>query len=98
MSIVFVEYAIKPAFRDSFLIYMQEWQRREGRLELLEGTDQEGLFVEIWHGITYEEYISLKYERLHGSENASHQAHWDEWINGGLRKLHIWHFTKVTSS
>ncbi len=31
MSKVFVEYAIKPAFRDSFLIYMQEWQRREGR-------------------------------------------------------------------
>ena len=36
---VFVEYAIKPAFRDSFIIYMQEWQRREGRFELLEGTD-----------------------------------------------------------
>lgn len=92
---VFVEYAIKPAFRDSFLIYMQEWQRREGRLELLEGTDQAGLFVEIWKNVTYEEYLSLKEERLQGTENASHQAVWEEWIEGGLSKLHMWHFTEV---
>ena len=37
MSKVFVEYAIKPAFRDSFLIYMQEWQRREGRFGAIGG-------------------------------------------------------------
>jgi hypothetical protein len=98
MSKVFVEYAIKPAFRDSFLIYMQEWLRREGRFELLEGTDQEGLFVEIWKEVSYEEYLSLKQERLHGTENASQQAMWEEWIEGGLRKLHMWHFTEVTSS
>ncbi|MCY9667887.1 hypothetical protein M5X11_23690 [Paenibacillus alginolyticus] len=98
MSKVFVEYAIKPAFRESFLIYMQEWKRREGRLELLEGTDQEGLFVEIWKDVTYEEYLTLKQERLHGTEDASHQALWEEWIEGGLRKLHMWHFTEVTSS
>lgn len=98
---VFVEYAIKPAFRDSFLIYMQEWQRREGRFELLEGTDQAGLFVEIWKEVTYEEYTALKQERLHRSENESNstgQTAWEEWIEGGLRKLHMWHFTEVTSS
>ena len=60
MSKVFVEYAIKPAYRASFLIYMQGIQRREGRLELLEGTDQEGLYVEIWKDVTYEDY--LEYE------------------------------------
>ncbi|SDO45714.1 hypothetical protein SAMN04487897_114113 [Paenibacillus sp. yr247] len=98
MSKVFVEYAIKSTYRESFLIYMQQWQRREGRLELLEGTDQCGLFVEIWNGVTYEEYISLKQDRLHGSVSASHQAAWEDWIEGGLRKLHIWHFSQVTST
>ncbi|MDR6881610.1 hypothetical protein [Bacillus sp. 3255] len=93
MSIVFVEYAIKAEFREPFLIYMQEWQGREGRLEVLEGTDQPGLFVEIWKGIHHEEYIVMKEERLKGP--GDEQAPWDAWIEGGLRKLHMWHFSPV---
>ncbi|NOU99693.1 hypothetical protein [Paenibacillus planticolens] len=93
MSKVFVEYTIKPDFRDSFLIYMQEWQQREGRLELLQGTDQPGLFVEVWNEMTYEEYTALKEKRLTGS--GEDQGTWDEWIEGGLRKLHMWHFSPI---
>lgn len=96
MSKVFVEYAIKPDFRDSFLIYMQEWQRREGRLELLQGTDQPGLFVEVWNEVTYEEYTAMKEERLNRSEQAGGgQALWEVWVEGGLRKLHMWHFSSI---
>jgi hypothetical protein len=99
MSKVFVEYVIKSVYRDSFLIYMQEWQRREGRLQLLEGTNQAGLFVEIWNEVTYEEYTSLKAERLQGCVSVtSRQAEWEEWIEGGLRKLHMWHFSDVIIS
>ncbi|MBD0383476.1 hypothetical protein [Paenibacillus sedimenti] len=93
---VFVEYAIKPEERESYLIYMQELRKREGRLELLEGTDQPGLFVEIWDGIAYEEYESLKQERFQSADNAEGQALWEQWIEGGMRKLHMWHFTQVS--
>lgn len=93
MSIVFVEYAIKPDFREPFLIYMQQWQRREGRLEVLEGTDQPGLFVEIWKGMSHEEYVALKEERLRGA--GEDQVQWDAWIAGGLSKLHMWHFSPI---
>ncbi|WNR45598.1 hypothetical protein [Paenibacillus roseipurpureus] len=94
MSKVFVEYAIIPEFRDSFLIYMQQLLQREGRLELLEGTDQEGLFVEIWHEITYEDYVKIKQERL--QENADNGGgNWEQWVKGGKAKLHMWHFSSV---
>jgi len=93
---VFVEYAIKPGERDSYLIYMRELRQREGRrLELLEGTDQPGLFVEIWHGISYEEYESLKQDRFQPTDTAGGKVLWDQWIEGGMRKLHMWHFTQV---
>jgi hypothetical protein len=94
---VFVEYAIKPEGRNSYIIYMQELQNREGRLELLEGTDQPGLFVEIWDGVTYEEYESLKQHRLKEGDASAGHASWEHWVEGGLRKLHMWHFTQVKS-
>lgn len=105
MSKVFVEYAIKSEFRDSFLIYMHQLQQREGRLELLEGTDQEGLFVEIWKDVTYEEYLRMKKERLdevarealNEDLNEDLIANWEQWIQGGIRKLHMWHFGQVSS-
>ena len=96
MSKVFVEYAIYPEYRESFLIYMQERQEREGRLEVLEGTDQPGLFVEIWNDVSREEYIHLKEERFQqGDGTEGNQAAWDKWVKGGLSKLHIWHFTPI---
>ena len=96
MSKVFVEYAIKPEFRASFLIYMQGKQLREGRLELLEGTDQEGLYVEIWHDVTYEEYLSMKGERLNVEGIQDGQCgDWEQWIKGGIQKLHMWHFSQI---
>ncbi|MDR6554083.1 hypothetical protein [Paenibacillus qinlingensis] len=97
MSKVFVEYAIKSEYRASFLIYMQGLQRREGRLELLTGTDQEGLFVEIWHDVTYEDYLSMKKVRLNVERLRDEQhGDWEQWIKGGIQKLHMWHFSSVT--
>ncbi|OCT16631.1 hypothetical protein A8709_08115 [Paenibacillus pectinilyticus] len=98
MSKVFVEYAIKPECRNSFLIYMQGIKQREGRLELLEGTDQEGLYVEIWNEVTYEEYLKLKQERLQGSDHEEERGDWDNWVQGGLKKVHMWHFSEVAST
>lgn len=90
---VFVEYTIKREAQEFYLIYMRELRKREGRLELFEGTDQPGLFVEIWDGLTFEEYEELKRQRL---QAADQQDVWEDWIEGGIRKLHMWHFTSVT--
>jgi hypothetical protein len=90
---VFVEYAIIPEMRQVYLDYMQELCLREGRLELFEGSDQPGLFVEIWHDVSYEFYTLLKQERLNFASSDS--TPWEEWVQGGKKKLHIWHFSKV---
>ncbi|UJF32311.1 hypothetical protein [Paenibacillus hexagrammi] len=92
---VFVEYAINPEERVSYLNYMQAWKLREGRLTLMEGTDQPGLFVEIWDGVSYTEYEELKKQRLQeGASLEKETANWSRWVKGGLQKLHMWHFTE----
>ncbi|MGG1553336.1 MULTISPECIES: hypothetical protein [Paenibacillus] len=95
MSKVFVEYAINADFMETYLIYMREWQAREGRLQVMEGTDQQGLFVEIWDGVTFEEYGRMKEERLRAAESGKGEAAWEQWVRGGLAKLHMWHFTGI---
>src|SRR6476659_9260707 len=93
MHKVFVEYAILQDMRLFYLNHMREWLKREGRLELLEGTDQPGLFVEIWSNVSYEEYEEIKKQRLQRSDENEQQ--WGTWIQGGLENIHIWHFTNT---
>jgi hypothetical protein len=93
---VFVEYAIIKEMRIIYLNHMREWLKREGRLELLEGSDQSGLFVEIWNDVTFEEYVTFKQQRLQPSNE--NEALWGKWVQGGLSKVHIWHFTIINPS
>lgn len=74
-------------------MYMRKRKNEDGRIQLLEGSDQPGLFVEIWDDVTYEEYTKLKDRRKAPMQPGD--ADWDEWVQGGKAKLHIWHFTKV---
>jgi hypothetical protein len=95
MSKVFVEYRIVEENRSSYIHYMQKVIKQTG-LELFEGTDQPGLFVEIWSDVQYAAYESLKADRLAPKEDSI-------WlplalmIDGGIRKLHIWHFTGIAA-
>jgi hypothetical protein len=91
---VFVEYTILQEMRLIYLNHMREWLKREGRLELLEGSDQPGLFVEIWNDVPYEEYEELKKQRLQISDE--NDRLWGNWVQGGLAKINIWHFTGIT--
>jgi hypothetical protein len=94
MSKVFVEYTIIHEKRSNYLQYMHKLMEQTG-LELLEGTDQSSLFVEIWSNCSYSDYESLKKARLEPEENSV----WEPFANlivGGLNKLHIWHFSKPT--
>jgi hypothetical protein len=92
MSKVFVEYTIIHEKRSNYLHYMQKLMEQT-RLELIEGTDQPGLFVEIWSNCSYSEYESMKKARLEPEENSLWEP-FGNLIAGGLAKLHIWHFSK----
>jgi hypothetical protein len=94
MHKVFVEYTILQDMRLIYLNHMRELLKREGRLELLEGSDQPGLFVEIWSDVSHEEYVELKKQRLQTTEGNAQE--WGKWIKGGLEKIHIWHFINMT--
>ncbi len=93
MSKVFVEYTIIQEKRLNYLHYMQKIVNQTG-LELFEGSDQPGLFVEIWSDVSYTEYESFKKQRLHPEMNSDWASFGDN-VVGGLSKLHIWHFSKA---
>jgi hypothetical protein len=91
MCVVFVEYQIQDEVRFSYLHYMQKLKEQTG-LMIYEGTDQKGLFVEIWSNIAFTDFLSFKQERL----NPQGDSVWkplEPWIKGGLEKMHIWHFS-----
>ena len=96
MCKVFVEYTILQEKRDVYLHYMQKMIKQTG-LELMEGTDQPGLFVEIWSDISYAAYESLKKLRSEPVDNPVNNSEWEsfeQFISGGFSKIHIWHFSK----
>ncbi|SFK79391.1 hypothetical protein SAMN03159341_101599 [Paenibacillus sp. 1_12] len=108
MSKVFVEYHILPQHRSVYSHWIQIVSDKCPELELLEGVDQPGLFIEVWSGWSRETYLQMKQMRrsgtnsLAGSENeaiARYRAiEWqsmDPWIQGGVSKINIWHFEKV---
>jgi hypothetical protein len=93
MSVMFVEYKVDPEKRERYLQWIRDMNRKEPRFELLEGSDQPHLFVEIWRGISFDEYAKLKQERLGLSPSA-----WSvlaEYVPGGADRIHIWHFRSV---
>ncbi|ULL18398.1 hypothetical protein DVH26_30395 [Paenibacillus sp. H1-7] len=107
MSIAFVEYQILPNYRPDYSKWMDGVRANYPELVWLEGTDQPGLFVELWH-VSYEEYESLKKARQLTVNDENEQAlpasskysmtDWEQlgqWVKGGAAKIHIWHFGKV---
>lgn len=93
MYICFAEYRIQPEHRLKYLEMAAELQKDESRsIQWYEGTDQPGLFVEVWHAQTEEEAEQIKEERC------SERSSWGElsqWIIGGKAKLHVWTFKPV---
>jgi hypothetical protein len=113
MSKVFVEYQILPQHRSAYSHWIKNVMGIHPELELLEGTDQPGLFVELWSGLSREAYEQMKEKRTHYQEqslvecNNTEQLnraqympclHWrdmDNWVQGGVDKIHIWYFRIV---
>ncbi len=92
MSKIFIEYKIHPEFRDKYLAFMRARVVEHPELSWYEGTDQPGLFVEIWDNQSFEQFESFKRERtvLQGKWRQG-----DDCIHGGIAALHIWHFTEM---
>jgi hypothetical protein len=93
MDKVFIEYKVYPEKREQYLRFIKEMTEREPRMEVYEGTDQAGLFVEVWNGLDSGEYARLKQART--NEPSSEWAALHEFVPGGAEKIHIWHFTRI---
>ncbi|MCR2806175.1 hypothetical protein [Paenibacillus soyae] len=95
MHVCFAEYRILPEFREQFLVLADKLVAGEnGLVQLYEGTDQPGLFVEIWQTPSEEEAERVKEERLSGHSSWSALS---PWIAGGTDKLHVWTFKPAVS-
>jgi hypothetical protein len=92
MAKIFVEYKILESKRAQYLAFMQEMLKKQPELEWFEGTDQAGLFIEIWNNMNYEAYCIFKEERLY-SECIWRRV--DPFVCGGKEKIHLWHFTAL---
>jgi hypothetical protein len=108
MSKVFVEYQILPQHRSVYSQWIQIVSDKCPELELLEGVDQPGLFIEVWSGWTRETFLHMKQMRKSGANQSADMENeatvryrtieWhclDTWIQGGVSKINIWHFEKV---
>lgn len=108
MSKVFVEYQILPQHRPVYSQWIQIVSDKCPELELLEGVDQPGLFIEVWSGWTRETFLYMKQMRKSGTNQSTDMENedtaryrtieWhclDPWIQGGVSKINIWHFEKV---
>ncbi|KIL42416.1 hypothetical protein SD70_00355 [Gordoniibacillus kamchatkensis] len=90
---VFVEYAIAEEALDAYRAFMAEKRSGGMRFEWYEGTDQPGLFVEVWPGVAYAAYEEFKHRRSDPED-----PDWGklgDWVRGGLGKVHVWHFSAV---
>jgi hypothetical protein len=104
---VFAEYQILPQYRPAYSMWMAEVRAKYPELEVFEGVDQPGLFVEIWSGLSSECYNRLKRARFQQQgdglidpviESGYADIDWTEinnWVAGGASKIHLWYFKKV---
>ncbi len=88
---VFVEYRILDECRQEFLIFIGKIAARHPHMGVYEGTDQPGLFVEIWDGLEQDEYLVMKEERSGLVESVWNGM--EAYVVGGKGKIQIWSFT-----
>ncbi|EXX87691.1 hypothetical protein BG53_14085 [Paenibacillus darwinianus] len=89
---LFVEYRIEPEHRKSFLTWAEKAKKRETGLIIYEGTDQPGLFVEIWEAAGESEAERKKEERC---AERSFGSEMFDYVPGGRDKVHAWTFRAV---
>jgi len=90
MFICFAEYRIMEPYRQTYLALSSELVRTSSHaLVVYEGTDQPGLFVELWTAEDEATAEQIKRERC------GERSPWrpvDGWVQGGRAKVHVWTF------
>lgn len=94
MYICFVEYRIDEQHQEPYRDHMEHCMKQLKQLHIYEGTDQPGLFVELWQAASEEEARRIKEERLSAH---SPLAAVSQWVPGGAQKLHAWVFQPMRS-
>ena len=91
MYVCMMEYRVKEECRDEYLAWVEEVGRLEPQPLLYEGTDQQGLFVEIWPAESEEAA-----HRIQDAARAG-EAPWSKlplWVNG---KINAWSFCQINA-
>jgi hypothetical protein len=91
MRIAFVEYKIIKEKRALYMDYLRRL-KQSGDVEIYEGADQPGLFVEIWQ--------IGEAKRGAWREIRQKLGDWNELlgvVEGGEGKIHIWEFDRLES-
>ncbi|CAM4347517.1 HAD family hydrolase [Paenibacillus tarimensis] len=89
MYTCFVEYRVASESRAAYMEWMEAARVSNKSFILYEGTDQQGLFVEVWPADSLEQGEALKEERC--SESSS-WAGMFKYVQGGRDKIHAWVF------
>jgi hypothetical protein len=89
----FVEYRIDPTDRESYLAWLADMRTTLDRVcHIYEGTDQPGLFVEVWEAETEEAASRIQKERL---DRRSPLAEMFKYVSGGEGRIHAWVFRPI---
>lgn len=94
MATVFVEYKVPEEHREAYLAWVVQKLRKHDGMKVLEGTDQPGLFVEVWSGV--QPFSSFVQQR-----KSQDDAEWGSliaMIHGGAPKINIWEFREITGA
>lgn len=89
---IFVEYEVKSSQRTNYLKLIGKVKQKHPSLQVYEGTDQPGLFLEIWGDMD-----EAQYEKWRENRFASSLALWASihaCIEGGVSKVREWRFTQ----
>ncbi|MEB3100330.1 hypothetical protein [Ferviditalea candida] len=92
MNKAFVEYRIQPEYRNDYFSFIRARLEQHSNMEAYEGADQPGLFVEVWDGLTEEQFRELQTVRR---DPYSSWGELDRFMAGGLQKLNIWLFSPI---
>lgn len=92
MHKAFVEYRIQADYRNDYFSFIRARLGQHSNMEAFEGTDQPGLFVEVWNGLNEEQFRELQEMRR---DPHSSWGEMERFITGGLQKLNIWLFSPI---
>jgi hypothetical protein len=90
--ILFCEYVIPELHRGAFAAWVQSDPERWRGIQLLENTEQPGVYVEIQTVDALDQAAEIEKERRDGRS----WREMEQWVRGGRDGLRVWIFRPVT--